>query len=267
MENFSTVLSAYMEVGILGLIAILMIIIFYKMYKRDDEQHNKKDERIDKKDEQLSKNADDVYSKMLDMITTMQKQNEEFYRNQAHQNEKLIERIVRDITSHVPSKDENDKLTEINNNIDTLLKEILVITKADRASLVQYHNGGKGINKQAFLKMSITNEQIQLGVRPFIQEFKDQFRSVLGYFVQEINTKGYCYIEDTDSMLEKDIGMYEFMKNRGLCAKYGYAINSNFGYTLGFVCIEFLEKDVADVNVIDKCFKEYHRGIERLLNA
>ena len=32
-------------------------------------------------------------------------------------------------------------------------KEILIQTNASRASLVQYHNGGKGINRQSFLKM------------------------------------------------------------------------------------------------------------------
>jgi hypothetical protein len=43
-----------------------------------------------------------------------------------------------------------------------MIKQMLIDTKADRAYVVQYHNGGRGINKQSFLKMSITNEEVQI---------------------------------------------------------------------------------------------------------
>ena len=68
---------------------------------------------------------------------------------------------------------------QISQEIDKHLQAIITETNASRAALIQYHNGGRGINKQSFLKMSMTNEQIQLGVKPFINGFKDQFRSIL----------------------------------------------------------------------------------------
>ena len=92
---------------------------------------------------------------------------------------------------------------------------MLIATGASRASLVQYHNGGKGVNRQSFLKMSMTNEQVQLGVKPIISTFKDQFRSVLAYFVKEINEKGYCYIDDFEDLQSIDAGTYEFLRDRG----------------------------------------------------
>ena len=144
---------------------------------------------------------------------------------------------------------------------------MLIQTKADRVSLVQYHNGGKGVNKQAFLKMSMTNEQIQLDVKPFMSEFKDQFRSVLGYFTHEINEKGFCYIENPNDIIKDDIGMYEFMKNRGLQAKYGWAIHGKDGYALGFICIEYESRENINTAIVDNCFKEYYKYIEKLLNS
>ena len=158
-------------------------------------------------------------------------------------------------------------MTIVNQDIDIILQDILIETNASRVDLVQYHNGGKGINKQAFLKMSMTNEKIQLGVKPFIQDFKDQFRSVLGYFVNEINDKGYCDITDVDTVAEKDVGMYEFMKNRGIEAKFGYGIKNSEGTTIAFICVEYIDKTTVNIDKIHSSLKEHFREVERLLNT
>lgn len=274
MSEFAGVISAYSELGILGLIAVLMIVIFIRMFKNNETQQKEKDNYLQQKDAQIKEQTDDVSKKLTDMLDIMKKQNEEYHENQLKmieeerkRNEMLIERIVSGVTTHVPSAEENKKLTEINKNIDDTLKEMLLQTKADRVSLVQYHNGGKGVNKQAFLKMSMTNEQIQLDVRPFMSEFKDQFRSVLGYFTHEINEKGFCYIENPNDIIKDDIGMYEFMKNRGLQAKYGWAIHGKDGYALGFICIEYESRENINTAIVDNCFKEYYKYIEKLLNS
>ena len=181
--------------------------------------------------------------------------------------ENLIDKIVNGVTTHVPTQEDNLKLTVVNQNIDTILQDILVETNASRVDLVQYHNGGRGINKQAFLKMSMTNEKIQLGVRPFIQDFKDQFRSVLGYFVNEINISGSCDIVDVDEMANKDIGMYEFMKNRGIVAKFGKGIKNPEGTTIAFICVEYTDKKDINIDKVHNALREHYREIERLLNS
>ena len=113
----------------------------------------------------------------------------------------------------------------------------------------------------------MTNEKIQLGVKPFIQDFKDQFRSVLGYFVNEINDKGYCDITDVDTVAEKDVGMYEFMKNRGIEAKFGYGIKNSEGTTIAFICVEYINKVDVNVEKVHSSLKEHFREVERLLNT
>ena len=82
--------------------------------------------------------------------------------------------------------------------------------------------------------MSMTNEQVQLGVKPVIQDFKDQFRSVLAYFTKELSNNGKCYIKDLEELQNIDPNMYEFLKDRGLQAKFGLAIYNRDGIVIRF---------------------------------
>ena len=274
MGDFAPVLQAYTEVGILGLLAILVIILIWRSFDRKGKDDNWKKSKIDEKDNNIN-TQNTFITQQLDELTDLIKTQNEKYQEFQHElltknqniNEQLIEKIVDGVYFRVPSNTENHLLTKINNEIDIILQDILVETNASRVNLVQYHNGGKGINKQAFLKMSMTNERIQLNVKPFISEFKDQFRSVLGYFVNQIGLKGHCYIKDVDEMLEKDIGMYEFMCNRGIESKFGYAIHNRDKAVIAFISVEFIDKKDANETVIDNSFKEHYREIERLLNS
>jgi hypothetical protein len=274
MENFATVLQSYTEVGILGLLAILVIILVWRSFDRKGKDDDWKKEKIDDKDKVIVGDKDYLSNQVAKLSDMVQENNKEFreFQTQVLSNnqvvtQQLIDKIIEGVYYHVPSIDENNKLTDVNVELDTILKEMLIELDASRVNIVQYHNGGKGINRQAFLKMSMTNEQIQVNVKPFMQEFKDQFRSVLGYFVNELNNSGKCYITNVDDMLEKDIGMYEFMKNRGIEAKFGYAIHDRNKCVVAFVCAEYEDKSKVDIEKIDTSFKEHYKEIERLLNA
>lgn len=277
--EFTEALKAFLEVGMLGLCAIMMIVIFWENHKRQTENDTEKNKTISDNNkfvEQKLDNMIDVIKTQNDnVITTIQNQNdffmktqEQHYIQQQENNRQLINAIINGVTTHVPSVEENDKLTKVSEEIDNLLQVMLIETKASRVSLVQYHNGGKGVNKQSFLKMSMTNEQVQLGVKPFITDFKDQFRSVLAYFVGKLNTDGYCYIKDAEELINVDTSMYEFMKTRGIKSKFGYAVRGPEGNVIAFLCIEFIENSAekADINKITNCFKEHHKVFDALLN-
>lgn len=256
--SFAQVLSAYSEVGILGLCAILMIIMFWRSFNHQKENSDKDRDNINKKDKYIQDSN-------AELLKTIQKQNDDLVNQLAKNNEIMMNEMVHKVITHTPTAEENEKQTNISENIDKCLQQILVETKASRADLVQYHNGGRGVNKQSFLKMSMTNEQIQLGVKSFMSEFKDQFRSVLAWFIKELNDKGFCYVKDVEEIKDVDVGMYEFMINRGLHSKFGIAIKGSEDYVIGFVCIEYLEKEDIDVNKIDRILKKYQSTIQALL--
>ena len=257
--DWAELVKFYVEIGILGLCGVLTVMIAYLGFKRSREDNKDKDKRLEKNQDK----SDDRFDTMLKLI---QEQNKAFQEQQLKNNELLINNIVQGVTSHVPSSEENVKLTRITEEIDKTLQQILIFTNADRVDLVQYHNGGKGVNRQSFLKMSMTNEQVKVGVKPFMSEFKDQFRSVIAYIIRTLNETGYCYINDAEEMKTVDAGTYEFLLNRGIESKYCMAIRSNDRTVIGFVCVEYIEKENARPDLVDKVFKEKQKVLETLLN-
>ena len=258
--SWAELVKVYVEIGILGLCGVLTVMIAYLGFKRSHEENKNKSKQLVNNQDKL----DDRFDTMLKMI---QEQNQAFQEQQLKNNEMLINSIVQGVTSHVPSSEENTKLTRITEEIDKTLQQILIYTNADRVDLVQYHNGGKGINKQSFLKMSMTNEQVKVGVKPFMSEFKDQFRSVISYITKKLNEEGYCYINDSEQIKLIDPGTYEFLLNRGIESKYCMAIhNTQDGSVIGFVCIEYIKKENAKPDLVDEVLKEKQKIFETLLN-
>lgn len=265
-SEFTEVLKAFLEVGMLGLCAIMMIIIFYENHKRSNETDDNKNKFFAEQFNKLNEKMDTAYNKMQSQNDRFMELQEQHFADQRIQNATLVDAIIHGITNHVPSVEETDKLTRINKKIDIALKQIRQEAGANRACLVQYHNGGKGLNHQAFLKMSMTNEDVATGTSPMMGEFKDQFRSSLGYFVNNINETKACYIDDLNDIRSKDIGVYEFMKLRNVSELYGYAIKGNQNNVIAFIALEFIDNQKADKVIVEKVFKESHRIFETLLN-
>ena len=264
--GFADVLKAFLEVGLLGLCAVMVIIIFYENYKKGSKVDDQKNKFFANNFEKLSNKLDGVYSKIQEQNNKFFEMQEQHYIEEKKQNAELVQAIIYGVTSHVPSVEETDKLTEISKKIDLALHSIRKETGANRAYLIQYHNGGKGLNQQAFLKMSMTNEDVASNTKPAITEFKDQFRSSLGYFVNTINEENKCYIDNLEDIKTKDIGVYEFMKLRNVTGIYGYAVRGAQNNVIAFIGLEYIGGVKANIKVIDKVFKENHKIFDTLLN-
>lgn len=137
------VAKAYTELGILGLVGVLFIVIIYQNFKRSHSKDDEKDKRIDKKDDIYVQDKHNLENKFNEMIELIQQQNQEYQDQQAKNTELLIQSVIQGVTNHVPSPEENDKLTKISEEIDKHLQQILLQTNASRANLVQYHNRWK----------------------------------------------------------------------------------------------------------------------------
>lgn len=127
--------------------------------------------------------------------------------------------------------------------------------------------GGRGLNKISFLKMSMTNEVVKIGVQPFMSEFQNQFRSMFSFLVHEIDTVGYCNIENIEDIKDKDASMYEFLKVRNIQANFVVGIKNEEGTTIGFICVEFLDKDNVNKEQVIKSLKNKKIKIETLLSV
>lgn len=256
--EFAEVIKAYAEVGVLGLCAVLMVILFYKSYNRNNEKDNKESARVDQTNSLIQE-------QQSSLLKSLQEQQQKMFQLQLEQTKAMMDGFVDKVCTHTPTKEVNDKMLKISREVDYVLQDILNECGASRVSLVQYHNGGHGMNKQSFLKMSMTNERMQVGIKPLMPEFRDQFRSVLSYFVHEIDSTGKCYISDLEEIKSFDVGTYEFLKARNIQAKFGIGIKDHEGMTIAFVCAEFRFKEQVNIEKIDSVLKHKQSALTALL--
>ena len=115
----------------------------------------------------------------------------------------MIQAIIKGVSKKHLTPIESKNIGKIEKEINDIINQILLETGASRVCIVKYHNGNKDMTGKSFLKMSMTNEVVNLGVAPMMSDFRDLFRSLLAYWCHEIETKEFCIISDAEDL--KDI--------------------------------------------------------------
>lgn len=201
-----------------------------------------------------------------------QKEYEEDRKEQKKRNEELnqnynsmIQDIIKGISKKHLTPMESKNIGRIEKQINDIINTILRETNASRVCIVKYHNGNKDMTGKSFLKMSMTNEVVNLGVAPMMADFKDLFRSLLAYWCHEIETNDYCIISDVEKLKDIDITMYQYLNVRNIEAKYGVRLKDSENNVIGFICVEFLNKTEFDIEKINKSMAKNFPKIETLV--
>ena len=264
--TFAEVAKTFLELGMLGSCAAMMIYIFYENHKRSHQTDDEKNKLIVDNYNKIETMLSTLTQNIQDQNNNLIERQELHYEKENERATQLITAIINGVTSHVPTPEEDKKLDEINNEVDKTLRMLREDTNASRACIVQYHNGGKGINKQSFQKMSMTNEQVKLSVQPLITEFKDQYRMSLSYFVNKLRDDGKCYIKNVEDIKEFDASTYEFMKFKEINSLYGRAIKGPEGNVIAFIGLQYEGKNIPNDTLIDDAFDKYYSTFEKALN-
>ena len=170
---------------------------------------------------------------------------------------------------HVLTEEEDKTAIKIDNAINLLIQNAVTDLKCSRIFVVRYHNGGKDMNSVSFLKLSVTNESVNHGCKPVMSEFQNQFRSIVGYPVNEIERTGHSYVTDIESIKTSDIGTYELLKSRGVRSYYAHSLVNSTGYVIGSVVILYRMDNTIQENQeeIDKYLMHLSDKISGLLNV
>ena len=256
------------DIGFIILCAGFVLWELHDMYinkkKRDvsvssrvKEMEDKRQKRYDELLNNLEKKTDDLY----DILLEGQKESDKRY-------QELVNKVLNDARQpHILSEEENKRMTKIDEEIDLFLDRALNASNASRVDLVKYHNGGNDMLGNSILKMSMSNEKCAAGVIHLINSFQNQLRSSFAYWIKELNEKGYCFIEDIEDIKNIDNSIYQYMKQTGVKAKYGVAITNNAtGVVIGYLCMDFLNKDDVNLEQVKYCLDDKRKKIETLLN-
>lgn len=194
---------------------------------------------------------------------TQEEKNNKMFNSILEQYEAVFKKFLENNTGvHTLTEKEDRRALEIDRAIDEYLKKIIIDTKATRSFIVRYHNGGRDMVSVPFLKCSITNEMTNVGVKPIMGEFQNQFRSIMAGVCNEIDRKGYSYITPEEKSELIDPATIELMKERGIKYMYCRALRNQNDYIIGFIALTFMvdnkikpdDKLIHDV-LIDKSKK------------
>lgn len=196
----------------------------------------------------------------------MNNKRQDDYDNLQGKYDNIIKDIIQGVSKKHLTPTESNKIGKIEKQINDIIKEILQETGASRVCIVKYHNGNKDMTGKSFLKMSMTNEVVNLGVAPMMTEFKDLFRSLLAYWCHEIEINDFCVIKDAEELKDKDITMYQYLTVRNIESKYGIALRDVDNNIVGFICIEYLNKRDFNLSKIQSVMSKDFPKIEALIS-
>lgn len=183
------------------------------------------------------------------------------------QNDFMLEQIINKVdTGHVISPEEDSNISKIERELEIYLAEILRETGANRASLFRYHNGGKDYNGRSFLRMSMTNEVVKGGTALIQHQSQNLFRSMFYGLIRSLEDNGYDFIDDIENIKETDTGFYRYLRDFDIAAKYSVALYGFTGKIIGFINIDFANKNDVDLERIANCLNGKKVKIETLLN-
>ena len=149
----------------------------------------------------------------------------------------LIDQMKACSAGHVLTPEEDTLAISIDKAINSYLQTAVTDLGASRAFLARYHNGGKDMNSISFLKVSITNEAVNRGYQMIMSDFQNQFRAMVGYPVNLIDTTGHCLVSNLEEIKDADIGTYELLKARKVRSFYCHKVTNEAGYVVGALCI------------------------------
>lgn len=169
-------------------------------------------------------------------------------------------------TKTVHTEEEDVKASKMETKIDDILCHLLSSTNADRAYLVRYHNGGKDLTGNSFLKMSMSNEKLGIGIDGMQKDFKDQFRSSFSWLVRKLEVDTIVNVSDCNGMQDIDTNMYQFLKTRKIVGFHCIAVKSDSGTIIGYVAVEYMVCRNIDTERIESCLNDKRLKIETLLS-
>lgn len=214
---------------------VVIAAIFLGIYLRNEHKRSKKaDEESRKRTEDFNKTIDKFFHKLEN-------------------------------SNHLTLEQESLQAS-IEQKIDHVLEKLRDKTDAGRALLIRYHNGGKDLAGNSFLRFSCTNEKVSTGITSALPELRNQFRSLIGPLYDHLKDH-QCYgFENVISIKEEGhITMYEFFKSRNIVSSCAMAVRTKKGYNLGFVAIEYLAEHKKEEEV-KQALEEARDEIEVLLS-
>ncbi len=133
-----------------------------------------------------------------------------------------------------------------NKLINSALEKMVYEYSADRAYLIQFHNGGENIKGIPFIKFSITNEWCPISVKREAHNFKDVPIGIFSGLSYHVIKEKVLYFPDVETLRPYDGGSYSIFKSKGVESVYVSGVFDLQDSLVGLVIMECFEKTNLD---------------------
>lgn len=140
------------------------------------------------------------------------------------------------------------KQSDINMNIYNLLEEMKEVFKADRVQIYDFHNGGHYANGRSALKCSCTFETVRKTVVSYFDRLQGIQLQIIPHFIHELLNKEKIIVTDIETLKDTMPATYNFKKNQEVSSFYDIVLKNSKGESIGFIGIQYLEKDAIYVD-------------------
>lgn len=171
---------------------------------------------------------------------------------------KWIEKILSGSTTYTVQ--ETKESFEMDAVLNAFLDDILIDYKADRAKIIQFHNGTHSLGGVPFRYFSITHEKDAVGVSSEILNYQDVPTSVLGSYAEEMMDKELIVIKDANNI--PDTSFRQLVLQQGTLGKCMYPIFDNAGRFTGYLSVDYVGRTVPTLSngasICDSLVKDTH---------
>ena len=182
---------------------------------------------------------------------------------EAKRDQQLIEAfkdLIQGPKHTVEEQKENKRINQcIVRQLDCLIKE-----GADRAYMFSFHNGGMDVLGRGFLKMSMTEEDVDSNVVPIMARYQNMPRMLFPKLYEQLDENDFYNVEDVNAIQREDPFTYQFMIEHGAKAAMFRAIKREDGLMIGFVGMEYIHRTCADSKAAGK---NIDKKVNRIIGA
>lgn len=140
--------------------------------------------------------------------------------------------------------------TENNENIYTALDFLMTEMNADRAYILQFHNGGHYMSGRSQQKFSCTHEIVQRGISRECENSKNHIVSNFHSYINEVINGGKFAYLDSEHVL--DHAFSTMMQNKGIKSIYNIPIKTLNNTVIGILGVDYI-KSCASKDSIGFC--------------
>lgn len=262
--SIDSLLKLFEQYGWPGMLAVVcLLIIYYFITKKD-------------------KNAANVINNGFSNLTTMMaKQNENLIESITESNEKTQDRLFNLISQTIDIKEQQTrehhmksihKRVEISEHIDEILFDLLLMSNAQRVSIIEFHNSKENLDGLSFLWYDIQHEKQQKGIPTISARSKSLQATNIRPIVRRVNMSknhvAYLGPEEIEEVYKESTVLYSFFKEiKAAHLIYSGIYNNDTNELIAMVCVEYQEGHPYHEDLVDYfTLKEKTGQIEHIYN-